>query len=61
MVKEFCHKDITYKRCRNLNIHYAKYCLLNDFKNGGLRYPIIIKKNFEIKTFFKTKIVYSKK
>lgn len=51
------HKDIMYDIAISKGLNVASYTTLDKYKNGMLRFPCIIKRNYEIPLFFKTAIV----
>ena len=59
LVRMFSYKDKMYDYANNKGLKYAKYKLLSDYKQGDLKFPVILKRNCEVPIFFKTKKIQS--
>lgn len=59
LVKMLSHKSLMYDFATTRGLKTAKFSLLSNFYNGCLEFPVILKRNYEISTPFKIKIIES--
>lgn len=52
-IEKLAHKDLMYKIAINKGFSVAKYLTLKNYADGDLRFPLFIKRNYEIPLFFK--------
>lgn len=55
LIQTLARKDLMYDYAEKRGLKSAKYLLLSDYKAGSLRFPVIVKRNFEVPLFFKVK------
>jgi predicted ATP-grasp superfamily ATP-dependent carboligase len=55
IVKMLSHKNLMYKFASDRGLKSAKYKLLSEYQYGDLKFPVILKRNYEIPLFFKVK------
>ncbi|MBD5205140.1 MAG: hypothetical protein HDS84_02030 [Bacteroidales bacterium] len=53
VIKDLAHKDRIYNYARSLGFHIPNYVTLDSYKPGSIKFPAFIKRNYEIKLFFK--------
>ena len=52
-VEKLAHKDCMYEIAVEKGFKVAKYITLDKYKNGDFKFPIFLKRNYEIPLFFK--------
>jgi predicted ATP-grasp superfamily ATP-dependent carboligase len=57
LIKVLAHKNQMYEYASARGLNCAKYVLLSDYQSGDLRFPVILKRNYEINLFFKVKTI----
>ena len=61
VIKMLSHKNQMYEFASSCGLDHAKYTLLSEYKPGALKFPVILKRNFEISLFFKVMKIDSEK
>lgn len=59
LIKMLSDKTLMYNYAETKGLKCAKHTLLNQYKTGDLKFPIILKRNIEVPLFFKTKKIFS--
>ncbi len=60
VVEELAHKDLMYKRAICKGFRVAKFVTLDKYKDGDLKFPVFLKRNYEIPLFFKAEKIENK-
>lgn len=60
-IAKLAHKDIMYGIAKSKGFKVAKYATLDKYKEGELKFPLFMKRNYEISLFFKAAYIPDKK
>lgn len=60
-IEKLAHKDIMYKIAMSKGFKVARHFTLDKYNVGELKFPIFMKRNYEIPLFFKATVIQDKK